>query len=114
MNKLIAQFLVWSMILNTPLYAQEAIEIEIDSAPVEVEIQKPTPAEAPDEPAGQTVETEEPDAEPTEEVASAEKEPDKRRKYGVAIAIGAVVAGALAALGGGGGGGGGSDTPPQH
>jgi len=51
MNKLIARCVIGSMLLNTPLYAQEAIEIEIDSAPVEIEIQKPAPAQEPEEPA---------------------------------------------------------------
>ena len=109
MKKPIAQFLIWSVFLNPPLYAQEAIEIEIDSAPVEVEIHKPVPAEKPEEPAQQTAETQEADEEPTK---SKEKS-TKKRNYGVAIAVGAIVAGALAALGGGGGGGG-TDTPAQH
>ena len=54
MKKPIAQFLIWSVFLNPPLYAQEAIEIEIDSAPVEVEIHQPVPAEKPEEPARET------------------------------------------------------------
>jgi len=110
MKKPIAQFLIWSVFLNPPLYAQEAIEIEIDSAPVEVEIHKPGSADKPQEPAQQTAETQDADEEPTE---SKEKS-TKKRNYGVAIAVGAIIAGALAALGGGGGGGGSTDTPPQH
>jgi len=109
MKKPIAQFLIFSVFLPPPLYAQEAIEIEIDSAPVEVEIQQPVPAEKPEEPAQQTAETLEADEEPTEPKGKS----TKKRNYGVAIAVGAIVAGALAALGGGGGGGG-TDTPPQH
>jgi hypothetical protein len=110
MQKAIAQFLIWSLFLPPPLHAQEAIEIEIDSAPVEVDIRKPVPAEQPEEPVQQTAETQEADEEPTE----AKEKSAKQRRYGVAIAVGAIVAGALAALGGGGGGGGGTDTPPQH
>jgi hypothetical protein len=111
MQKAIAQFLIWSVFLNPPLYAQEAIEIEIDSAPVEVDIRKPVPAEQPEEPVQQTAETQEADEESTD----AKEKSAKQRRYGVAIAVGAIVAGALAALGGGGGGGGGgTDTPPQH
>jgi len=109
MKKPIAQILIWSIFLPPPVYAQEAIEIEIDSAPVEVEIQKPVPAEGPEEPAQQTVETQETDEDPTK----AKEKSTKKRNYGVAIAVGAIVAGALAALGGGGGGGS-TDTPPQH
>ena len=111
MKKPIAQILICSVLLNPPLYAQEAIEIEIDSAPVEVEIQKPVPSGQPEEPAQQTVDTQDADEEPTK----AKEKSAKKRNYGVAIAVGAIVAGALAALGGGGGGGsGGTDTPPQH
>jgi cell division septation protein DedD len=110
MKKPIAQILICSIFLPPPVYAQEAIEIEIDSAPVEVEIHKPVPTEKPQEPSQQTAETQDADEEPTE---SKEKS-TKKRNYGVAIAVGAIVAGALAALGGGGGGGGGTETPPQH
>ena len=109
MKKPIAQFLIWSVLLNPPLHAQEAIEIEIDSAPVEVEIHQPVPAEKPEEPAQQTAETPEADEDPTE----AQEKSARKRNYGIAIAVGAIVAGALAALGGGGGGGS-TDTPPQH
>jgi len=109
MKKPIAQLLIWSIFLPPPVYAQEAIEIEIDSAPVEVEIQKPVPAEKPQEPSQQTAET--PEAE--EPIPWPEEKSTKKRNYGVAIAVGAIVAGALAALGGGGGGGG-TETPPQH
>jgi hypothetical protein len=103
MRKPIAQFLILSVFLNPPLYAQEAIEIEIDSAPVEVEIQKPVPSEKPEEPTQQTADTQE-----TDEERRKAKEKSTKRNYGVAIALGAAVAAALAALGGGGGGGGGS------
>jgi len=107
MKKPITQFLAWSVFLNPPVYAQEAIEIEIDSAPVEIEIQKPVPAEQPEAPSQQTA-----DSEGTDEESSEAKEKSaKKRNYGVAIAVGAIVAGALAALGGGGGGGGGGSTP---
>ena len=107
MKKPITQFLVWSVFLNPPVYAQEAIEIEIDSAPVEIEIQKPVPAEQPEEPTQQTADSEGTDEESTE----TKEKSTKKRNYGVAIAVGAIVAGALAALGGGGGGGGGGSTP---
>ena len=110
MKKPFAQIVIWSVFLNPPLYAQEAIEIEIDSAPVEVEIHQPVPAETPEEPAQQTAETPEADEEPTKP----KEKSARKRNYGVAIAVGAIVAGALAALGGGGGGGGSTDTPPQH
>jgi hypothetical protein len=83
--------LLGSMILNPPLYAQEAIQIEIDSAPVEVEIQQPAPAQQ-EEPAEQTVKTPEPGKPAAKEVG------------GVGIAIGLAVAAALAGLAGGGGG----------
>ena len=107
MKKPIAQFVIWSVFLSPPIYAQEAIEIEIDSAPVEVEIHQPVPAEKPEEPAQQTAETPEADEEPTE----AKEKSAKKRNYGIAIAVGAIVAGALAALGGGGGGSATSHTP---
>ena len=108
MKKPIAQFIAWSVFLTPPVYAQEAIEIEIDSAPVEIEIQKPVPAEQPAEPEQRTA-----DSEGTDEESIETKEKSaKKRNYVVAIAVGAIVAGALAALGGGGGGGGGST--PDH
>jgi len=110
MKKPIAQFLIWSVLLNPPLHAQEAIEIEIDSAPVEVEIHQPVPAEKPEEPTQQTAGTQDADQGPAE----TKEKSAKKRNYGIAIAVGAIVAGALAALGGGGGGGGSTDTPPQH
>jgi cell division septation protein DedD len=109
MKKPLAQIVIWSVFLNPPLYAQEAIEIEIDSAPVEVEIHQPVPAEKPEEPTPQTADTQGADQDPTE----AKEKSAKKRNYGIAIAVGAIVAGALAALGGGGGGGS-TDTPPQH
>jgi len=86
MKKPITQFLVWSVFLNPPVYAQEAIEIEIDSAPVEIEIQKPVPAEQPEEPTQQTA-----DSEGTGEESTETKEKStKKRNYGVAIAVGAI------------------------
>jgi len=94
-------FVAWAFILSPPVSAQEAIQIEIDSAPVEVEIQQPKPS-APQEPPVQK------SAEKTEDGSDA-------TSYGVAIGLGALVAGALAALAGGGGGsGGGTSTTPQH
>ena len=102
MKNPVTQFLLWSVFLSHPVFAQEAIQIEIDSAPVEIEIQKPvTPAqeEAPPETTAKT--------EPPED----EEKPEKASKgYGVALGIGALVAGVLAALGGGGGGGGGGSA----
>ena len=88
--------------LSPPLYAQEAIEIEIDSAPVEIEIPEPAVPAEPEEPEIQTVQTE-----PEEP----EKETGKGKKYGLAIGIGALVAGAIAALAGGGGGSTSSHSP---
>ena len=107
MRNPVIHFLFWALFLNHPLYAQEAIQIEIDSAPVEVEIQKPaTPARTEEAAPAQTAETEQREEE--------EKEEGKSGKgYGVALGIGALVAGILAAVGGGGGGGGGSSTT-QH
>lgn len=104
------QFIIWAFFLNHPVLAQEAIQIEIDSAPVEVEIKKPpVPEQQPEEP---TPPIQAEKAEEPEEVD--EKTAESGKGYGVAIGIGALVAAALAALGGGGGGGGGSSTPPQH
>lgn len=94
--------MIWALFLNPPVFAQEAIQIEIDSAPVEVEIKKPA------EPAKQ------PEPTPPEQTSKVEEPVESETGgYGVAIGIGALVAGALAALGGGGGSGGGSSTP-QH
>ncbi len=106
MKRPIAQFVVVSVLLTPPIQAQEAIEIEIDSVPVEVEIQQPVPGDKPEEPGQQTAETPEVEEEATEDG----KKAAKKRNLGIAIAVGAVIAGALAALGGGGGGGGGSAT----
>ena len=95
-------FVAWAFILSPPVSAQEAIQIEIDSAPVEIEIQQPEESPGPQEPTAQK---------------SAEKPEDASNgtNYGVAIGLGALVAGALAALAGGGGGsGGGTSTTPQH
>jgi hypothetical protein len=100
-KKPLVQTLVAALALNSPLYAQEAIEIEIDSAPVEIEIPQPAPPARTEEPGVQTAQTEPP-----------QEEPSKAREYGVAIGIGALVAGALAALAGGGGGG--SSSTTQH
>ena len=105
------QFVLWSFFLSHPVFAQEAIQIEIDSAPVEIELQKPVQPAKPSEP------TPPPQAETAPEPEDTElaEEESGMGKYGVAIGIGALVAGVLAALGGGGGGGGGgSSTPPQH
>ncbi len=105
----VIQFLAWFLLLNPPLFAQDAIQIEIDSAPVEVEIPKPdTPARQPEPaPAPKQAQTPTP---PPEQKA----EKDSGRGYGVAIGIGALVAGLLAALAGGGGGSGGGGSTPQH
>ena len=56
----------------------------------------------------QTVETGETEEDPTK----AKEKSAKKRNVGIAIAVGALVAGALAALGGGGGGG--SSTTTDH
>jgi len=102
------QFLLWSLFLSRPVFAQEAIQIEIDSAPVEVEIPQPT------EPSAQPEPSEPQQAEKTQPTEEEQQQPEEGgHKYGVAIGIGALVAGLLAALGGGGGSGGGSSTP-QH
>jgi len=42
MKNPVVHFLLWAFVLNPPVYAQESIEIEIDSAPVEVEVKKTT------------------------------------------------------------------------
>ncbi|HHH45336.1 MAG TPA: hypothetical protein ENK49_14485 [Gammaproteobacteria bacterium] len=111
MKNPIVQFLLWGLFLSYPAFGQEAIQIEIDSAPVEVEIQQPEPA-TPAEPetAGeqQTAEAEE---SPAAEEQTAESGMSRGQTIG--IAIGAVVAAGLALLAGGGGGGGGGSTP-QH
>jgi len=103
------QFVAWALLLSHPVFAQEAIQIEIDSAPVEVEIQKPAEPEP----------MEQPEPSPPLQAESPEPAVDEQdgekggKNYAVAIGIGALVAGLLAALGGGGGSGGGSSTP-QH
>ena len=106
MKNTLIPLLLGTMALNPPLYAQEAIQIEIDSAPVEIQIEQPAPAQQEEEPVQQTVEAPEPEAPPVEEAGG----------FGaIGIAIGVVVAGALAALAGGGGGsGGGASTTPSH
>jgi len=112
MKNPIIQFLLWAVFLSYPAYAQEAIQIEIDSAPVEVEIHKPASPE-PAAPASQetteqqTAEAPEP-AEPEDETADS----GLSRGQGVAIAVGAVVAAGLALLAGGGGGGGSATSHP--
>ena len=106
MKKAIARVLICSVALTPPIYAQEAIEIEIDSVPVEIEIQKPATPDKPEEPTQQTADTQATEEEPTE----TEEKSAKKRNYGLAIAVGAILAGALAALGGGGGGGGGGSA----
>jgi hypothetical protein len=107
------QFVAWSLILSHPVVAQEAIQIEIDSAPVEVEIQKPTetPAEQPQPAEPVQAESAQP-ADEGQQQADEGGEEGGSRKYAVAIGIGALVAGLLAALGGGGSGGG--SSTPQH
>ena len=101
----VLQFMIWAFLLSNPVLAQESIQIEIDSAPVEVEISKPpTPAKQP---------------EPTppkqaEKVEEHDKTAEGGKSYGMAIGIGALVAGALAALAGGGGGSGGGSSTPSH
>ena len=110
MKNPIVQFMLWAVFLSYPAYGQEAIQIEIDSAPVEVEIRKPAPPE-PATPASQeTTDQQTAEAEPAEaEEQTADSGLSRGQKAG--IAIGAVVAAGLALLaGGGGGGGGGSAT----
>ncbi len=85
---LFLQFIAWSFLFCHPVFAQEAIQIEIDSAPVEVEIQKPA------------VPQKQPDPEPVEQAKApsetgTEDAKEKKRGYGVAIGIGVLVAGAL-------------------
>ena len=41
MKTAVIRFLFWALVVNAPTYAQDPIQIEIDSAPVEIEIQKP-------------------------------------------------------------------------
>ncbi len=90
MNKTLVHFLCWSFLASAPAFAQEPIQIEIDSAPVEIEIQEP-------------VRTPEP---------VAEIPPGMSAVGWGGVALGALVAGALVLGGGGGGSGGGSAT--QH
>jgi hypothetical protein len=100
MKNILMPLLLGSILLNPPLYAQEAIQIEIDSVPVEVEIQQPAPAQQ-EEPVPETVKAPEP------------KKPAVKEVGGVQIAIGLAVAAALAGLAGGGGGSSAvSHTPP--
>ena len=108
--------LLGTLILNPIAYAQdsiqlaqEAIQIEIDSAPVEIEIDEPGAPAAPETAPPQTAQIPEPEPVPVPEEAPL-------GGFGtVGITIGVLVAGALAALGGGGGsGGGGSDTTTSH
>jgi hypothetical protein len=108
------QFALWSLLLSHPVLAQDAIQIEIDSAPVEIELQKPAePATAPEP--GTPPQAETTPQEDDQKVAQESEEESKGiGKYGVAIGIGALIAGVLAALGGGGGGGGGGSSTPQH
>ncbi|MFQ5644139.1 MAG: hypothetical protein ACE5FQ_10655 [Thiogranum sp.] len=109
MKNPIIQFLLWAVFLSYPAYGQEAIQIEIDSAPVEVEIQKPAPSE-PATPASQ--ETAEQQTAEAPESPQAEDTADSGMNRGqtVGIAIGAVVAAGLALVAGGGGGGGSSTS----
>jgi len=98
------QFVVWAFFLNHPVFAQEAIQIEIDSAPVEVEIEKPP---VPEKQTGTTLPKQAEKVKDTEKAY--EKSAESGTGYGVAIGIGALVAAALAALGGGGG-----NSTPSH
>jgi hypothetical protein len=108
------QFLLWSFFLSHPVFAQEPIQIEIDSAPVEVEIHKPQAPEKPPEPAPAPPQQAEKPPETTPPKAE-EKKAASAGGYGVAIGVGVLVAGLLAALaGGGGGGGGGGSSTPSH
>lgn len=105
MRKPVVNLLLCAAFLNPPAYAQDAIEIEIDSAPVEIEIQQPAPGAQEETPATQTAEIPQP--------------PEESAETGgvgvLGITLGVVVAGALAALAGGGGGsGGGTSTTPSH
>ncbi len=91
------QFLLWSIFLSHPVFAQEAIQIEIDSAPVEVEIPKPQAPEK--QPAPQPAPA--PQAEKPQAPEKAEEQTaDNGGGYGVAIGIGVLVAGVLAAVAG--------------
>ncbi len=92
MRKTAISLLLCSLTVNPAAYAQEAIEIEIDSAPVEVEIPQPPGA---DEQAPQTAQA--PEQKPEKDAA------ETGGMGKLAIAAGVLVAGALAALAGGGG-----------
>lgn len=97
--------LLCTLIFNQSAYAQEAIEIEIDSAPVEIEIQQP-PSATEEETPQQTASAPEPQETPEEASGGIGT---------LGVTLGLVVAGALAALAGGGGGsGGGGSTTPSH
>ena len=89
MNKAFVYAQCWALLISASAFAQEPIQIEIDSAPVEIEIKEPVnlPELIAEKPAGMGA-----------------------AGWG-GVALGALVAGALA-LGGGGGSGGGSAT--QH
>lgn len=106
MKKRLAQATIVLFVLSSSLRAQEAIEIEIDSAPVEIEVPQPSVPEQqqPSEPEIVQTEPQEPEQQP--------EDSSKVKKYGLAIGIGALVAGALAALAGGGGGG--TSSTPSH
>jgi len=132
MKNPILQFILWAVFLSYPAHAQEAIQIEIDSAPVEVDIrekpfqieidsapvvvdiQKPvapelaTPASQ-ETSVQQTAEAPEP-AKPEEITADS----SLSRGQTIGIAIGAAVAAGLALIAGGGGGGGGGNSTPSH
>jgi len=104
-----------------PLQAEEPIrlEIEIDSAPVEVQL--PTPPAAPEEKSKPEV-TEQPAPKPPAEqqpvvAETVPEEPRDAEKKDtlMSVGIGALVALILAAAaGGGGGGGGGVASTPSH
>jgi hypothetical protein len=96
--------------LSWPAYGQEAIQIEIDSAPVDIEIQRPPTPKAPEKPPQP-----EPPQAKTVPPPAKEKTAEEGGSYGVAIGVGVLVAGLLAALAGGGGGGsGGGSSTPSH
>ncbi len=112
MKNPVVQFLLWGLFLSYPAFGQEAIQIEIDSAPVEVEIQKPEPATPPKPETTAEQQTAETEETPGTEEQTAQS--GMSRGQTVGIAIGAVVAAGLALLAGGGGGGGGGSSTPQH
>ena len=120
MKRITNVMLVSILSLNSPfLYAQEPIQIEIDIDNAPVEVQLPSPQ--PQTPAPSPTIVEEPAVPAEESPAVAETPtpdtPQEKEETGEGlpgIAIGALVAGILAALGGGGGGGGGGGSATSH